>query len=80
MRSRTIRAGGTGVCQRASAPEIRIQPADSRPGRQGGFRGKGREKLAEVERLFLEELITTADAQEGLSAFLEKRKAEWKNR
>ena len=35
--------------------------------------------LAEVERLFLEELIQTADAQEGLTAFLEKRQPVWKD-
>jgi cyclohexa-1,5-dienecarbonyl-CoA hydratase len=44
-----------------------------------GFEERFRKELAEVERLFLEELIRTADAQEGLNAFLEKRQAEWKN-
>ena len=33
--------------------------------------------LPEVERLYLDELMKTADAQEGLSAFIEKRKPEW---
>ncbi len=42
-----------------------------------GFDEKVRKGLAEVERLFLEELIQTADAQEGLKAFLEKRQPEW---
>lgn len=37
-------------------------------------------KLAEVERLYLDELMKTADANEGLAAFMEKRKAVWKNR
>jgi cyclohexa-1,5-dienecarbonyl-CoA hydratase len=37
------------------------------------------EKLASVERLYLEELAKTADANEGLNAFLEKRKAVWQN-
>ncbi|MBT8397474.1 MAG: cyclohexa-1,5-dienecarbonyl-CoA hydratase, partial [Gemmatimonadetes bacterium] len=36
-----------------------------------------RRDLAEVERLFLKELIKTPDALEGLNAFLEKRKPEW---
>jgi len=44
-----------------------------------GFEERVRKELAEVERLFLEELITTDDAQEGLNAFLEKREPEWKN-
>ena len=35
---------------------------------------------SELERLYLEELMKTADAQEGLAAFMEKRKPEWKHR
>jgi len=38
------------------------------------------ERLASVERLYLEELVKTADATEGLNAFLEKREPGWKNR
>jgi cyclohexa-1,5-dienecarbonyl-CoA hydratase len=45
-----------------------------------GFEERVRKDLAEVERLFLEELINTADAQEGLNAFLEKRQAVWEDR
>ena len=37
------------------------------------------ERLAAVERLYLEELMKTADANEGLNAFIEKRKPVWKN-
>jgi cyclohexa-1,5-dienecarbonyl-CoA hydratase len=37
------------------------------------------ERLAAVERLYLEELMKTNDAVEGLSAFMEKRKPVWKN-
>ena len=33
-----------------------------------------------VERLYLDELMQTEDAQEGLKAFLEKRKPVWRNR
>ena len=46
---------------------------------RAGFEERLRTELAEVERLFLQELITTADAQEGLTAFLEKREPKWKN-
>jgi cyclohexa-1,5-dienecarbonyl-CoA hydratase len=33
-----------------------------------------------LERLYLEELIKTEDAQEGLAAFMEKRPAVWKHK
>ncbi|HIJ36765.1 MAG TPA: enoyl-CoA hydratase/isomerase family protein [Deltaproteobacteria bacterium] len=35
--------------------------------------------LKVIEDIYLEELMPTADAQEGLNAFLEKRKPVWKN-
>jgi cyclohexa-1,5-dienecarbonyl-CoA hydratase len=35
--------------------------------------------LKVIEEIYLNELMNTADAQEGLSAFLDKRKPEWKN-
>jgi cyclohexa-1,5-dienecarbonyl-CoA hydratase len=38
------------------------------------------ERLAGVERLYLEELMATRDANEGLNAFIEKRKPEWQGR
>jgi len=37
-------------------------------------------KLAEVERLYLDELMSTRDAVEGLEAFIAKRAANWENR
>jgi len=37
------------------------------------------ERLAKVERLYLEELMKTNDANEGLNAFIEKRKPAWRN-
>jgi cyclohexa-1,5-dienecarbonyl-CoA hydratase len=46
---------------------------------RASFEDRVRKELAAVEGLFLEELIKTADAQEGLTGFLEKRQPEWKN-
>jgi cyclohexa-1,5-dienecarbonyl-CoA hydratase len=39
-----------------------------------------RRKLAEVERLYLTELMATRDAVEGLTAFIEKRPPVWEDR
>jgi cyclohexa-1,5-dienecarbonyl-CoA hydratase len=38
-----------------------------------------KEKLARVEKLYLDELMSSHDAVEGLTAFVEKRKANWEN-
>ncbi|HVR44907.1 MAG TPA: enoyl-CoA hydratase-related protein [Thermoanaerobaculia bacterium] len=38
------------------------------------------QRLEAVERLYLDELMRTEDANEGLTAFLEKRKPAWKGR
>ena len=45
-----------------------------------GFAERFRREIAAVEALYLQELMNTADANEGLQAFLEKRKPEWRNR
>ena len=42
--------------------------------------GRVRTRLAAVERLYLDELMQTHDAVEGLSAFIEKRTARWEHR
>ena len=36
--------------------------------------------LTEVEDLYLNELMKTEDASEGVHAFMEKRKPEWRNK
>ncbi|MEP6971766.1 MAG: enoyl-CoA hydratase-related protein, partial [Betaproteobacteria bacterium] len=38
-----------------------------------------RQRLAEVERLYLDRLMLTRDANEGLTAFLAKRKPQWEH-
>lgn len=38
------------------------------------------EKLKELERIFLEDLMATDDANEGIHSFMEKRKPEWRNK
>jgi cyclohexa-1,5-dienecarbonyl-CoA hydratase len=35
--------------------------------------------LKAIEDIYLDELMKTADANEGLDAFLQKRKPQWKN-
>lgn len=39
-----------------------------------------RQRLAEVEQLYLDRLMATRDANEGLTAFLAKRKPQWEHR
>jgi cyclohexa-1,5-dienecarbonyl-CoA hydratase len=44
-------------------------------------RGQALEKpLRQVENIYLHELMKTADADEGIKAFQEKRKPVWRNR
>jgi cyclohexa-1,5-dienecarbonyl-CoA hydratase len=42
--------------------------------------GRIRKRLAAVERRYLDDLMPTHDAVEGLSAFMEKRTASWEHR
>ena len=44
------------------------------------MRARVERRLDEVETLYLEELMATHDAVEGLNAFLEKRTASWEHR
>jgi cyclohexa-1,5-dienecarbonyl-CoA hydratase len=46
---------------------------------QSGF-GTWDASASELERLYLEELMKTEDAHEGLAAFMEKRTAVWKHK
>ncbi|HEU4521186.1 MAG TPA: enoyl-CoA hydratase/isomerase family protein [Thermoanaerobaculia bacterium] len=61
---------------RQSASSLRMAKKAFRVAQSGDFN----ERLADVERLYLEELMATDDANEGLNAFLEKRPPAWRGR
>ena len=46
---------------------------------RGDYIANVRRRLAEVERLYLDRLMQTRDANEGLAAFLAKRKPQWEH-
>ncbi|MEW6261449.1 MAG: enoyl-CoA hydratase/isomerase family protein [Thermodesulfobacteriota bacterium] len=45
-----------------------------------GLKDQAAEGLAVIEKIYLDELMTSQDAEEGLKAFLEKRKPAWRNK
>jgi cyclohexa-1,5-dienecarbonyl-CoA hydratase len=47
---------------------------------RGAMRRDVRQRLADVEHLYLDRLMATRDANEGLVAFLAKRKPQWEHR
>jgi cyclohexa-1,5-dienecarbonyl-CoA hydratase len=44
---------------------------------RGPLNAQLEERLSALERLYLDELMSTRDAHEGITAFLEKRKPQW---
>ncbi|MEI8256196.1 MAG: enoyl-CoA hydratase-related protein, partial [Deltaproteobacteria bacterium] len=47
---------------------------------RGGFLPEVRRRIAEVERLYLDDLMKTHDANEGLAAFTARRPPAWAHR
>ena len=45
-----------------------------------GLKDSADDALNDIERVYLDELMTTEDADEGLRSFLEKRKPQWRNK
>ncbi len=64
-----------GRLQELSAPTLRMCKRALRVGAQAGMGS-----AAALERLYLDELMATEDAHEGLAAFMEKRRPDWKHR
>jgi len=58
-----------------SAAALRIAVRASR----GEFHATLKDRLDAVERLYLDDLMSTRDAREGIEAFLEKRQPVWSN-
>jgi cyclohexa-1,5-dienecarbonyl-CoA hydratase len=46
---------------------------------RSGFNERFFKELDAIERYYLEELISTRDAEEGIRSFLDKRKPDWSN-
>ncbi|HEX7077991.1 MAG TPA: enoyl-CoA hydratase-related protein [Candidatus Eisenbacteria bacterium] len=59
-----------------SAAALRIAKRALRAGEERPFDAA----LAEAERLYVQELLKTEDAAEGIRAYLEKREPKWKDR
>ena len=45
-----------------------------------GLQDQAEDGLEAIEKIYLDDLMATHDAEEGLKAFLEKRKPEWRNK
>jgi cyclohexa-1,5-dienecarbonyl-CoA hydratase len=63
-----------------SAIALRLTKASTRQGQAAQSNHASHlETLKQVNAFYLKEVMSTRDASEGLHAFLEKRKPNWKN-
>ena len=69
-------AGFSGLLLAQSAPVAMLARKAARLAAQATFESA----LRESERIYLESLLSTADASEGLRAFIEKRSPAWTNK
>jgi cyclohexa-1,5-dienecarbonyl-CoA hydratase len=81
--SRLVPDGSLATAVSQLISELRgLSPAVLRMTRRALWRHSGMDfekALAEAENLYLNELMKTEDAQEGIRAFLEKRQPVWRN-
>jgi 1,4-dihydroxy-2-naphthoyl-CoA synthase len=67
--------GSSAIALRNTKASVRLATA----GKDGNAPKTRLEALQEINTFYLAEVMHTADAHEGLQAFLEKRKPNWKN-
>ena len=72
-------AAALAFCDRYRAPRSASARACAVAAVRGGYVPEVRRRIAEVERLYLDRLMKTRDANEGLAAFLAKREPKWEH-
>ena len=79
---RIAHAGGAGTQELADAVAVAVAALDSLMRGVEGDSAYARLEAAldAAERIYLGDLLATADLQEGVDAFLAKRKPVWKGR
>ena len=71
---------GTRAPFRLFHPKGNSLTLDAAAAARSSLLGLVRAQLPRLERLYLEDLMQTADAVEGITAFLEKRSPRWSGR
>lgn len=64
----------------SSPPVVRLAKRAARRGRRRADTGELLRALDDIESMYLDELMELDDPEEGLRAFMENRKPEWKGR